>query len=121
VTAEENKIETVAKNSKPPDSRALARCILTWYLAARRKRSPSMTTYWRQSPRRCDAFTRVYCPASNAVRAMTSRVQVSERGVEHAPTVSPVCRHGFGGVLSSAASGMIASKDSTKQRIALLV
>ena len=65
-----------------------------------------------------EAFTSMYSPARNAVSAMTNSVRFPSVALSKPPTASPV----FAATdsvawLSSAASGTIASTDSTKSSV----
>ncbi len=65
-----------------------------------------------------DAFTRTYWPALRAARAIRSSVRLPRVALSKPPMVSPV-RAATASVarLNSAASGMMASADSTKRNV----
>jgi len=68
-----------------------------------------------------DAFTRVYCPAGNAVSAMTSSVRfpsVREQATDRITRLGP---HGFGGVTEQRGpAGRWPGTDSTKSSVCAL-
>ena len=65
-----------------------------------------------------DAFTSMYCPARRAASAMTSSVRLPSVALSRPPTASPVLAATDSVAwLSSAASGTMASTDSTKSSV----
>ena len=110
----------VARNSRLACRRALTRLYsCTWYVnPPRRNDAPSMKSVLVTIAPAIDAFTSVYCPARSAARAITSSVRLPSVALSSPPTVSPV----FAATdsvawLSSAASGTIASTDSTNSSV----
>ena len=90
-----------ARKSRPACKRALTRLYsCTWYLSPpRRNDAPSMNSVLVTIAPAMDAFTSMYCPARNAVSAMTSSVRLPKRGVEQtADGIARLGRHRLGGM-----------------------
>ena len=82
----------VARNSRPACRRALTRLnSCTWCLSPpSRNEAPSMNSVLVTMAPAMDAFTSMYCPARNAVSAMTSSVRLPSVALSSPPTASPV-------------------------------
>ena len=118
--AEGTRIAIVARNSMPACRRALARLnSCTWcFNPPSRNDAPSMNSALATITPAIDAFTSVYCPARNAVSAMTSSVKLPSVALSRPPTLSPVLAATDSVAwLSSAASGTMARMDSTNSRV----
>ena len=110
----------MARKSRPACRRALARLYsCTWCLSPpSRNDAPNMNNVLVTIAPAMDAFTSVYCPARNAVSAMTNSVRLPNVALSRPPTVSPVLAATDSVAwLSSAASGTIARTDSTKRSV----
>ena len=90
-TAEGISSAMVATKSRPACRRALPRLYSwTWCLSPpSRNDAPSMNNVLVTIAPAMDAFTSMYCPARNAVSAMTSSVRLPNVALRRPPTVSP--------------------------------